>query len=200
MKRIICIIGILSMCTFFISGCTSYQYGEIKSYDYNEVRDILIRFHVIANSDNNEDQELKVKVKDKVIEYIYPYLNKSSSIEESRDILINKKDDILEIAKKVISDNGYTYDVYAGLSKENFPDKVYGDIELPQGEYEAFKIIIGNGEGQNWWCVMFPPLCFVDVTRGKVQEEKCKDELDEEINNKKEKSPKIKFKILEIFK
>lgn len=200
MKKIICILIILFISTFFIGGCTSYQNESVKSYDYNEVKDILIRFHVIANSDNNEDQELKIKVKDKIIEYIYPYLNKSSSIEESREILLSKKSEILEMAKSTIIDNGYTYDVNVVLDKENFPNKVYGNIELPQGEYEALKVIIGNGEGKNWWCVMFPPLCFVDVTKGKVQEEKCKDELNEEIKNNKEESPKVKFKILEIFK
>ena len=102
---------------------------------------------------------------------------------------------------------------------ENFPEKSYGSIVLPQGKYEAFRIIIGNGKGHNWWCVMFPPLCFTDVTKGQVEEEKSKEELDEVIekekkeileedskrNNKKTNEEdsdniKIKFKVVEIFK
>ena len=200
MKRIICILGLICISITFLGGCTSYEQGEVKTYSYDEVNDSLIRFHVIASSDTKEDQDLKIKVKDRVIEYIYPYLKKSQSIEESREILTSKKEDILKIAKQVIDENGYSYGVQGSLSRENFPAKTYGNIELPQGEYEAFRIIIGNGQGKNWWCVMFPPLCFVDVTKGKVQEEECKKELDEQIEKKQDETPKVKFKILEWLK
>ncbi|GLC29405.1 stage II sporulation protein R [Clostridium omnivorum] len=128
----------------------------------------LIRFHVIASSDSAEDQALKLKVRDKVLEYITPKLKNSKSIDESRKILKDNDEAIRKIAETVISKNGYKYGVKTELSYEKFPVKTYGNITLPQGEYEAYRIIIGNGSGQNWWCVMFPPLCFIDITKGEV--------------------------------
>ncbi|WP_027632632.1 stage II sporulation protein R [Clostridium hydrogeniformans] len=173
----------------------------------NQVEDIsnkLIRFHVLANSDSKEDQELKLRVKDEIISFIQPKLKESKSIEESREILRENNERLIEIAMEVIKKNGYDYNVSAGLSKENFPVKVYGDIALPQGEYEAYRILIGNAEGQNWWCVMFPPLCFVDVTKGEVASDETKKELSKVLNNEemdtvsKDKKIKVKFKLLEV--
>lgn len=134
----------------------------------SSIENKLIRFHVIANSDKAEDQALKLKVRDKVLEYISPKLKACKSIEESRSILMQNDKNIRDIAKAVIKNNGYSYNVVTMLSKENFPIKTYGNITLPQGEYEAYRIIIGSGEGRNWWCVMFPPLCFIDITKGEV--------------------------------
>jgi len=209
MKKIIVRLLLFSMCTSILVGCTSIpNLEEGKTYNYEEVKDVLIRFHVIANSDTQEDQNLKLKVRDEVIEHLYPYLEKSSSLEESRNIIIAKEDEVNKIALKVIKDNGYSYSVKVDLSKENFPEKSYGNIILPQGEYEAFRVIIGKGQGKNWWCVMFPPLCFIDVTKGKIQEDESKDQLDKQVEENREDkktetseedAPKVKFKIVEIF-
>lgn len=128
----------------------------------------LIRFHVIANSDSAEDQALKLKIRDKVLEYIAPRLKNSKSIEESRSLIKSNDEAIKRIAEEVIKKNGYSYTVATNLSKQKFPVKTYGNITLPQGEYEAYRILIGSGKGQNWWCVMFPPLCFIDITKGEV--------------------------------
>jgi stage II sporulation protein R len=214
MKKIIVIIILFSICTSILVGCTSIPNVEgEKIYNYEDVDDALIRFHVIANSDTEEDQNLKLKVRDRVIEYLYPYLEKSGSLEESRNIIRSKEEDVKGIALKVVKENGYSYSVKVGLSKENFPEKSYGNITLPQGEYEAFKVIIGGGEGKNWWCVMFPPLCFIDVTKGKVEEDESKSKLDKQVEqnkedkktktnqdegNSEEEAPKVKFKIVEI--
>ncbi len=161
--------------------------SENKMSDNVSIEDIsgkLIRFHVIANSDSEKDQNLKLKVRDKVLEYVQPLLKDSKNIEESREILNRENEKVLEIAREVIKENGYDYSVESTLDKENFPVKTYGNITLPQGEYEAYRIIIGTGEGQNWWCVMFPPICFVDITKGEVAyeetEEKMKKVLDDE--------------------
>lgn len=154
--------------------------SENKTPDNVSIEDIsgkLIRFHVIANSDNEEDQNLKLKVRDKVLEYVQPLLKNSKNIEESREILNKENEKILEIAREVIKENGYNYSVESTLDKENFPVKTYGNITLPQGEYEAYRIIIGTGEGQNWWCVMFPPICFVDITKGEVAYEETEEEM-----------------------
>lgn len=191
--------------------------GSMRELNYNEVKNSLIRFHVIANSDSDEDQNLKIKVKNEVINYLYPYLNDSQSLDESREIIKSKMPEVKSIAEKVINDNGYTYGVKLQLSRENFPEKSYGNIVLPQGNYEAFRIIIGSGQGRNWWCVMFPPLCFVDESKADVEYDKVEERINSENKtntvgeDEKEKSDsdaeeddsendiQIKFKFVEIF-
>lgn len=194
----ICIIGNL------LAGCTSIKITneeELKTYNYDEVKDILIRFHVLANSDSKEDQELKLKVRDGIIEYLTPILKDSTSLEESREILNREDKKVKQIANKIIKENGYSYKVESDFGKENFPDKTYGNIMLPQGEYEAYRILIGEAEGQNWWCVMFPPLCFIDVTKGKVAYEKTEKEMDDYIEKAKEEGRIVyKSKIWEVIK
>jgi stage II sporulation protein R len=193
MKKILLIIVCLVIGLIVFSGNMKIKSNsDIQS----SIEEKLIRFHVIANSDNIHDQNLKLKVRDKVLEYIAPKLKDSKSIEESRKILNANDEKIISIALKVIKDNGYNYDVKTTLSKEKFPIKTYGNITLPQGEYEAYRIIIGSGRGQNWWCVMFPPLCFVDITKGEVSyketENSMKKVLSEEeyeaVDNTKEKT------------
>ncbi|MFA9398863.1 MAG: stage II sporulation protein R [Clostridiaceae bacterium] len=173
----------------------------------------IIRFHVIANSDSVEDQALKIKIKDEVLRYIAPKLENSKDIEESRIILNKYDDDIKAIGENIISENGYSFKINTELSNENFPVKSYGDIILPQGKYEAYRIIIGDGKGQNWWCVMFPPLCFVDITKGEESISKTKEEMKnvltkeeyEIVNNndamgKENHKVIVKFKIVELIK
>ncbi|MFL0245872.1 stage II sporulation protein R [Candidatus Clostridium stratigraminis] len=172
MKKFICVV--ICLCIGYSIFWSGFSVKGLKANNVNNmslqnsIENKIIRFHVIANSDNAEDQALKLKVRDKVLEYIAPKLKTSKSIGESRQILMQNDKDIHEIADKVIKDNGYPYKSVTMLSKENFPVKTYGNITLPQGEYEAYRIIIGNGSGQNWWCVMFPPLCFIDITKGEV--------------------------------
>ena len=185
MKKIISILSILIMISF-IGGYSKIYNTTIETiYNYDDVKNSLIRFHVLANSDSKEDQTLKLKVKDKVITYLYPYLKNSKSLDESREVLMEQENNVMKIANKVIKENGYNYGVKTELGYENFPEKSYGNITLPQGKYETFRIIIGNGKGHNWWCVMFPPLCFTDVTKGQIEEEKCKEEFDKAIEEEK---------------
>lgn len=181
--------SILLTLTVVITMFSAYKSNSIKAADVSDVsiEDIsnkLIRFHVIANSDNENDQALKLQIRDRVLQYISPKLNNSKSIEESRQILNIENENILNIAKEVINENGYSYDVESTISKEYFPVKTYGNITLPQGKYEAYRIIIGSGEGQNWWCVMFPPLCFVDVTKGSIAYEETEKQMKEVLNEK----------------
>lgn len=168
----------------------------------------LIRFHTIANSDSDEDQELKLKVRDEVIKYLKPKLEKSSSITESERIIKKEYSNLEKISKNVILKNGYNYDVKIGIDYSNFPTKQYSNIVLPAGKYKALKIIIGEGKGKNWWCVMFPPLCFVDEESGvidKKTDKKLKEVLTKEeyelITQKNQSEVgkvKMKFKIVEI--
>lgn len=125
----------------------------------------LIRFHVRANSDTEEDQKLKLKVRDKILADMKDILEGADSLEQGRYIIMCKLDDIKYVAESVIQENGYDYPVKVTMGIEEFPVRKYGNKVLPQGNYESLIVTIGNGEGQNWWCVMFPPLCFVDVTQ-----------------------------------
>lgn len=183
---------------------TEDVYDNVESY-----RNKLIRFHVIANSDNDLDQKLKLKVRDEILDKIGVKLDDSKSIDESRNILKENINEIKYIAKETVVKNGYDYDIEVDLGKHNFPTKNYGDITLPAGEYEAIRIVIGDGNGKNWWCVMFPPLCYVDITHGlstSETETQLTEVLDDEeynmISTKKErntKKVKVKFKIVELF-
>jgi stage II sporulation protein R len=130
------------------------------------INDRLIRFHVIANSDSRSDQDLKLKVRDRVLKEIGPQLQKCGSKEESQAFLSANLGNIKRYAESEIAKNGRKYGVSVYLGKSLFPAKSYSNIVLPAGEYDALKIIIGKGEGKNWWCVMFPPLCFIDITQG----------------------------------
>ena len=175
------------------------------TYDY---RENLIRFHVIANSDSEKDQALKLKVRDAVIDYLKPKLENSMSIEESERIIKGEYDNLEKISKNIILENGYNYNVEVGLQYSNFPAKQYSSVVLPSGKYKALKVVIGEGKGKNWWCVMFPPLCFVDEESG-VIDEKTDKKLQEVLTpeeydlimakNKTEvEDLKFKFKIIEV--
>ena len=131
----------------------------------------VFRLHVIANSDSEEDQNLKLKVRDNVIKYMNTLCSKTTSKEEAIEIANAHLNEFKEIALSTIKENGYNYDVNISIDNVFFPTKTYGDISLPEGYYDALRIKIGKAEGKNWWCVMFPPLCFVDVTSGIVPDD-----------------------------
>lgn len=205
------VILILSLITIIsiMSVTIKSEADKINNISEN-YKEKLIRFHVIANSDTEEDQELKLKVRDEVISYLQPKLENSSSIEESEKIITSEYDNLQSISRKTILDNGYDYDVKVGIEYSNFPTKQYSNVVLPAGEYKALKVVIGEGKGKNWWCVMFPPLCFVDEENGvidKSTDEKLQSILDEDeynlitTKNKKERNAvKFKFKIVEVVK
>lgn len=198
-----------SIAIIIIISIVSNSSNIVGKANQNDIASKLIRFHVIANSDDKIDQGLKLKVRDSVLKYVSPKLLDCKSIEQSREILNNENNNIQKIAKNVISKSGFKYSVSTTLSREYFPVKTYGNITLPQGQYEAYRIIIGSGNGQNWWCVMFPPLCFVDITKGIVAFDETEKEMkeilsDDEyslVDNTVNNNNKIivKFKIIEIF-
>lgn len=169
----------------------------------SNLSDNVFRLHVIANSDSDEDQKLKYIVRDKIIEHV----NELGKNAKSKEDLINNinLDEINNIAKNTIIENGFNYDVEVEIGNFSFPTKTYGDISLPAGFYDALRVKIGASEGQNWWCVMFPPLCFVDITSGIVpteSKENLKENLDSEeytlISDKDSEDIKLKFKIIEM--
>lgn len=172
----------------------------------NNIADSVFRLHVIANSDSKEDQELKLKVRDELLSYMNIISKDSANKQEAMQIANEHKEEFTQIAEKVIKENGYNYTVNVQVGKADFPTKYYGDITLPAGTYDALKVQIGEANGQNWWCVMFPPLCFVDVSTGIVPDnskQELKQSLDNEeydlISKTDNNEISFKFKIVELF-
>lgn len=199
LKRFLVLIILFSIYVFICA------FSYVNAVSAN-ISSSVFRLHVIANSDSAEDQNLKYLVRDALIDYMNSVSKNSDSKDEAISIAYQHKSDFYKIAKKVINDNGYDYNVNISIGNFTFPTKNYGDISLPAGYYDALKVEIGNASGQNWWCVMFPPLCFVDISTGIVPEdskETIKDSLHTEeynlINNAQTADVKFKFKLLEFF-
>ncbi|WP_026583407.1 stage II sporulation protein R [Bacillus sp. J33] len=125
-----------------------------------------IRLRILANSDNGEDQELKRKVRDAVNEEITEWVEELTSIEDARDLIKSRLPEIQKIAEEVVAEEGSDQKVNTDFGKVSFPTKLYGQFLYPAGEYEAILITLGEGKGANWWCVLFPPLCFLDFSNG----------------------------------
>lgn len=166
----------------------------------------VFRLHVIANSDSDEDQALKLKVRDALLDYMNDISSDCSTKEEAISLANEHKSDFQSIAEKTIAENGYDYSVEINIGNFYFPTKNYGDISLPAGFYDALRVEIGEAKGKNWWCVMFPSLCFIDVSSGVVDEEakeNLEQNLEEEsydiISNNSNSEIKFKFKLIEFF-
>ena len=207
MKKKLNFIFILTILVFIYIALLSFNYSKAIS---SNLSDSVFRLHIIANSDSSADQELKLKVRDKIIEYMNTLTSNSSDKKDVISIVNNHLDSFKEIALNTIKENGYNYDVNIEIGNFNFPTKTYGDISFPAGNYDALKIEIGDAIGQNWWCVLFPPLCFVNSSTGVVPDD-SKNTLKENINSesyeiisegnksKNTSDIKIKFKIIEFF-
>lgn len=166
----------------------------------------LLRLHVVANSDSNADQELKLKVRDAIIKDCSFLFNEETDAFKAKKLVSENLEKIRECALSEVKKQGFQYDVRVRLCKEEFPTKEYGELILPKGSYEALLVEIGSGKGQNWWCVLFPPLCFVNETCVSVSEESVEafaDGIGEDNKDfvTKEKSPKVelKFKAYEMW-
>lgn len=135
-----------------------------------ELADRVIRLHVLANSDTQADQALKLEVRDRVLEEAARYFDPEATLEQTRATLTSHLADLAEAGAEQVAAAGYRYPVTVSL-EENcwFPTKQYTDFALPAGEYTALRVVIGTGEGQNWWCVMFPPLCLGSVSETAAQ-------------------------------
>lgn len=131
----------------------------------------ILRFHVLANSDSTADQAVKEKVRDAVGLHLQPLLQESESLEETKEIINENMEEILRVAGDTLQENGYDYEVSARITSLDFPEKSYGAYTFPKGEYEALQIVIGEGNGQNWWCVLYPNMCFRGSVFEVVEEE-----------------------------
>lgn len=184
---------------FFI--LTAYSYATSIS---EGLADNIFRLHILANSDSEEDQTLKLKVRDSILEYMKSLTSDLSDKQTVINLSRQHTEDLKKIAQKVIKENGYNYPVYIEIGNFYFPTKYYGNISLPAGNYDALKIEIGEAKGQNWWCSLFPPLCFVSVSSGVIDkegEEYLKENLSEEefeIISNSSSEIEFKFKIIEM--
>lgn len=166
--------------------------------DCKNIRQSVLRMHVIANSDSQEDQDLKYKVRDAVLAAGKEYFDGSIDCTQAEEILLPNKEKLTEVAKQVIKENGFDYDVEIEIGKDYFNTRTYDNsITLPAGEYEAVRVIIGEGSGKNWWCVMFPPMC-LPAAESDVQ---IDDVLSQEETKIVKSNPKYepRFKIIELF-
>ena len=142
--------------------------GEVGT-DCNAVYSEYFRIHIRANSNEAEEQMVKYAVRDEVVKLLTPIAatseNKAEAMAQVRSVLPQ----IEQAAISVLQQKGFPYGARAEVRKELFPTRVYGDERLPQGEYDALLVILGEGQGQNWWCVVYPPLCFTGATAENVQ-------------------------------
>lgn len=169
---------------------------SVVSFENNcvNIRSSVLRLHVVANSDSDKDQELKLKVRDAVVEYCDFLSDSKDKISAEKKAKQHKKE-IEDVASGVIKENGYDYSVKVEIGKSVFPTKTYDNITLPAGTYDAVKILIGNASGKNWWCVMFPSLCLPAASNST----KLEDILNEEELHLVKSNPKyeIRFWIIE---
>ncbi len=154
-KQIICVvvtIFVLAVGFLFLpTQATSTEFGA----------DSFLRIHIRANSNLSLDQQVKYKVKDELVKYLTPILSEANSKSEAMTLVKQNLDDISKVASLVLEREGYNYDANARLTSEYFPTRCYDDVVLESGEYDSLIVNLGSGSGNNWWCVVYPPLCFV---------------------------------------
>ena len=206
MKKLLKILRIIFSLSLLLSLyilISAHSYANAVS---NDLSTAVFRLHVIANSDSSEDQSLKLKVRDNLLEYMNSISSECKTKTEAIKLAEENIDIFKQIAQKTVIENGYNYPINISIGNFYFPTKFYGDISLPSGYYDALRVEIGEAKGRNWWCVMFPSLCFIDVSSGIVPEE-SKEELqnvlsDEEysiISDNSDNGIKLKFKLIEFF-
>ena len=183
---------------YFIFNSISYSFSISHDLESN-----LFRLHIIANSDSEEDQNLKLFVRDNVINYLknYQFLNKNELI----TFLKTQEKELNQVIQSAINQKGYNYNFTIEIGNSFFPQKKYENIILPSGYYDGLKIKIGKAEGKNWWCVLFPPMCLINESTCELTEESeliLENSLSEECNSivsSDTKKYKFKFKIVDFF-
>lgn len=187
---------------FIFLSAKSYSKTMFKNISNN-----FLRLHIIANSDSTDDQILKYKIRDAVIQYITPYFGSVKTKNDALKVLNDHINEIYNIASDVASSNGYYYSITVSVGNFYFPTREYDEITLPEGYYDALKIELGESKGQNWWCVMFPSICLIDSTEQNFQDN-SKELLQQNLaaeeysiicNENKSVDLKIKFKLIELF-
>lgn len=178
-----------------LSGAVDSQYANAEYYDaalsHTDGVSPILRLHIVANSDSEEDQRVKLLVRDALLEKFSP----ATSMQQAEELVLLGGEDVLSTIKSVLLEQGFAYGAQLHFGVMSFPDRTYGEAFYPAGDYEALKIELGDAQGKNWWCVLFPPLCILDIAASDIPDT---DELvfesdllklinDAKDNNKKEK-------------
>ena len=158
--------------------------------------DKLFRLHILANSDSEADQELKLRVRDNVIDYTTTLFEDCNTKEETISITEDNLSSILDVAQKEVYNSGYNYKVNGEITKMYFNTRTYSKFTIPSGKYDALRITIGEGNGHNWWCVMYPSFCLGESSD---LEKSSLSENDKDLISKNSDEYKIKFQIIEWF-
>ena len=162
MKRLI----VLMLALVLTVGCTACQSEKTQSEQVEKP----FRLHIIANSDSKEDQAVKLEVRDAILANTLEQAKDIQTKDEMKKYVEEHLPEMEQIAQDVLDQQGFSYGARAMVGVYDFPDKTYGDVTYPAGEYEALRIVLGEGEGQNWWCVIFPPLCLIDIQQSEEQQ------------------------------
>ncbi|MBO5312684.1 MAG: stage II sporulation protein R [Clostridia bacterium] len=186
--------------TVLISAIVFFALNSIiPTKEECEIYNSTIRLHVVANSDSEKDQAVKLEVRDAILEKMSEI--KAQSKEEALLTVKGEKDELEEIAEQVLKSNGITDEVKIEIGEESYPTRYYDDFALPAGTYTSVRVLIGEGDGQNWWCVLYPPLCTsqaIESEEDSIAVGLTKDQYS--LITGKTKEYKIKFKILEMAK
>lgn len=182
---------------------SAFSYAKVISTD---ISNNVFRLHVLANSDTDYDQELKLEVRDNILSYINSLSLDNYTKDEIISFSIKNLELFEQIALQTIQNAGFNYDCSVSIGQYDFPTKEYDNVRFPSGTYDALKIEIGSANGQNWWCVMFPPLCFTTTSTG-ILEDKHQTTLESNLISDshdilyKDENPNVtfKFKIVEFF-
>ncbi len=158
MKKFLIAIALIITVAVTVFIVNTKSADKVKAYaDY-------LRIHVRANSNSAEDQEVKYEVKDEVVKFITPYIKECVDKESAMNVMRNLLPEIEKVCDKALRERGYTYGARANIREEKFPTRVYGDLTLEEGVYDALIVELGTGTGDNWWCVIYPPLCFTSAS------------------------------------
>ncbi len=187
---------------FIKSACVAFVLSVIYSmipFQANcyDISNEVFRLHILANSDSESDQNLKLKVRDNVLEYTEELFDSAKSKEKAENLISNNIQSICDCAYETVLSSGYNYTVKAEITNMYFTTRHYENFTLPSGMYDALRITIGKGEGHNWWCVMYPSIC---ISAASDRDTKAKEVFDsQQYDIVKNNQPEYKFKVVEIF-
>lgn len=188
---------------FALALCMTMAVTAYSDNVQEDLQDNLIRLHIIAESDSDNDQNVKLKVRDAILKNVGEKMTASDK-DECKAKITGNLGEIEQIADNVLRENGFNYTSRAEYGKFYFPEKTYKSMTLPAGEYYGIRVVLGSGEGHNWWCVMYPPLCFKEgeeVTLSRESEKILREKLDSdtyEIITQKNNEVVVKFKIVQV--
>ncbi len=165
--------------------------------DCADIRENVVRLHILANSDSDADQQIKLAVRDAFLSCGTELFSGTVTVDNARDVLNKHKNSLISLANSVLQKNGFDYNAQIYLTEEYFTTRSYEEFTLPAGEYMALKVVLGDGQGHNWWCVMFPPLCLPAAIENQPLDLYIGENGAKVVNNYNEYE--IKFKIVEIY-